>query len=318
MKLLARILFVFFGALILSTAGCRNETAKTQLAFVINTSSDFWTLARAGVRKAEKAFDVEVAFETPDGTAARQRQIIETLISKGVKGMAVSVLDPKGAIGILNEAAKHMPVITQDSDCPESNRIAYIGTDNVEAGRVAGREVLKAIPEGGKIAVFVGKLDVANARERRQGVAEIVEPKGIEIVETFTDETDRARAQDNVRNALDKYPDLKCLVGLWSYNPPAILKVLDEKGLLGKIKIIGFDEEMPTLDGIEKGHVQSTVVQQPYEFGFQSIRALAMLSRGEDPGLPANKLHYVPVEVIDPSNVAAFKTKLTGLLKEGQ
>ena len=290
-----------------------------QLAFVVNNPSDFWIIARAGIRKAEREFNVAVDYQVPgQGTAAQQRQIIETLIAKGVKGMAVSVLDPKGAIGILNDASKVMPVITQDSDCPESNRVAYIGTDNVEAGRVAGAEIKKALPDGGKIALFVGKLDVANARERKRGIEEAIKGTKIEIVESFTDEGLRPTAQTNVRNALDKYPDLKCLVGLWSYNAPAIIKVVKEKGLTGKIKVVGFDEEGPTLDGIDEGVVQSTVIQQPFEFGYLSIRALASLARKEDPGLPENGLAYVPVRVIDKGNLKEFRTKVEEMMREGR
>jgi ABC-type sugar transport system substrate-binding protein len=127
-----------------ATASGEAEAESIRLAFVTNSSSDFWAVARAGIRRAEREFDVEVDFQVPGrGTAAEQRQIIETLIAKGVQGMAVSVLDPKGSIGILDEAAARMPVVTQDSDCPESKRSAYIGTDNVEAGRRAGEELVR-------------------------------------------------------------------------------------------------------------------------------------------------------------------------------
>jgi ribose transport system substrate-binding protein len=314
-------------SLLATALGCGDQKTgagkgkKPQLAFVINNSSDFWTLARAGIRKAEKEFNVDVDFQVPgQGQAAQQHQIIESLIAKGIDGIAVSVLDPKGAINILNEAAKRMPVVTQDSDCPDSDRKVYIGTNNIEAGRVAGREILKALPEGGKIALFVGKLDVANAYERKRGIEEVLStaPANIEIVDTFTDEGQRPRAQNNVRDALDKYPDLKCLVGLWSYNPPAIIQVLKEKELTGKIKVVAFDEETPTLDGLEEGIVHSTVVQQPYEFGYQSIRVLAQLARDEDPKLPANGLMYIDVKVIDKSSVKEFREKLQQLLKEGR
>jgi ribose transport system substrate-binding protein len=237
--------------------------------------------------------------------------------------MAVSVLDPKGAIDILDQAAEHMPVVTQDSDAPDSKRKVYIGTDNVEAGRVAGREIKKALTvdgklEPGKIALFVGKLDVANARERKQGIEEVLQDTGIEVAETFTDEGQRPTAQTNVRNALDKYPDLKCLVGLWSYNPPAIVHVLKEKGLAGKIKVVAFDEEQPTLDGLADDIVFSTVVQQPYEFGYQSIKVLAKLARKEEIKLPADGLMYVPVKVIDKSTVKEFREKVEQMLKEGR
>jgi ribose transport system substrate-binding protein len=123
---------------------------KTKLAFVTNGSSDFWKLAQAGIRKAEKEFDAEVDFQVPgQAAAAQQQQIIETLMGKDIQGIAISVLDPVGSISIINQAAEQMPVVTQDSDAPDSKRKAYIGTDNVEAGRVAGREILKALKAAG-------------------------------------------------------------------------------------------------------------------------------------------------------------------------
>ncbi len=300
-------------------AGCQpSDSGRPQLAFVTNNPSDFWKFARAGIRKAEKEFGVDVEFLTPgDGTAGRQRTLIETEIARGKQGMAVSVLDPKGAIDLLNEAAKKMHVVTQDSDCPESNRRAYIGTNNVDAGRVAGEEIVKALPEGGNVVLFVGKLDVANARERRQGIIEATKDHGVKILETFTDEGDRPRAQQNVRNALNKYQDVDALVGLWEYNPPAIIRVVKEKKLEGKIKIVGFDENDATLQAIEDGVVESTVVQQPYEFGYQSIRTLSRLIRNEDPEIPANGLLYIPVKVINKSNVKEFRKSVAEMLAEG-
>ena len=318
MKTRQLVLGSLLATVLSSCAPTPHDSDRLKLAFVINSSSDFWSIARAGIRRAEEEFDVDVDFQIPGrGTAAEQRQIIESLIAKGTQGMAVSVLDPRGAVGILDEASRHMPVITQDSDCPDSQRIAYIGTDNVEAGRVAGREVVELLPNGGQVALFVGKLDVANAQERKAGLEEAVSGHGIEVVETFTDEVSRPVAQANVRNALEKYPDLGVLVGLWSYNAPAIIKVLEEKGIAGEIGVVAFDEESATLDALESGVVAATVVQQPYEFGYQSIAALARIVRGEDPNLADGGLNFVPVKVIDRDNVAEFRIELGKLLDAG-
>jgi ribose transport system substrate-binding protein len=168
------------------------------------------------------------------------------------------------------------------------------------------------------VALFVGKLDVANARERKQGIEQVIEGHPIEIVEVFTDEVQRSVAQSNVRNALDKYPELAAMVGLWSYNTPAIVKVVQERGLEGRITIVGFDEESATLDAVADGTVASTVVQQPFEFGYRSIRALALLARGENAGLPADGLEYVPVRVIRREQVEPFRRDLLRQLDEGR
>src|ERR671930_56133 len=86
-------------------------------------------------------------------------------------------------------------LITTDSDAPQSNRLAYIGTDNVAAGRQAGEEIKKALPNGGKIALFVGTMDADNARERVQGIKEAIAGTKVELVDVFTDQVDFAKAK---------------------------------------------------------------------------------------------------------------------------
>jgi len=292
---------------------------KIELGFITNGPGDFWVIAKAGVIKAERELGVTVGFEVPGhATTAQQKQIIEVKIAKGVQGMAISPLDPESQVTILNEAASHMPVVTQDSDAPKSNRIAYVGTDNVEAGRKAGRLIKEVLPNGGKIAVFVGKMDVANAYERYRGITEIIKDANITVVtgKPYTDETLRPKAQENVRAALGKYPDIGCLVGLWSYSGPAIVKVVREKG--AKVPIVCFDEEAATLRGIREGLIRATVVQRPFEFGYRSVKLLTQLARGEKPEIPKDGLMYVPTMIIRKDNVDAFEKKLEALMAQGK
>jgi ribose transport system substrate-binding protein len=169
--------------------------------------------------------------------------------------------------------------------------------------------------KGIKIALFVGKLDVANARERKQGIEEILKGQGVEIAQTYTDQVDRSKCQEYVRTAIDLYgDDLKCLVGLWSYNAPQIVQVVKEKKLEGKIQIVAFDEEAPTLDAVEEGIIHSTVVQQPYEFGYKAIEVLSKLAKNEKVEIPKDGLMYVPVKVIDKASVKDFRENLKKLL----
>ena len=280
------------------------ENDKPTFAFVINQSARFWDIAHAGCQKAAEEEDVYVDYQVPgQGSAAQQKQIVETLIAKGCAGLAISPLNPESFGRLLDEASNYMPVICQDSDAPNSKRSCYIGTDNVAAGRVAGQQMKNVLPqEGGKVAVFVGKLDVANARERHQGVAEALTDSNCEIVEVFTDQTDRSVAQANVRAALAKYPDLKGIIGLWNYNAPSAIMVLKDYPN-HDIKVVGFDEDIETLEAIRRGDMVCSVAQNPYEFGYQSIKMLAKLHRSEPVDIPENKLIYIPVRVINKDNV---------------
>ncbi|HEX5218231.1 MAG TPA: sugar-binding protein [Verrucomicrobiae bacterium] len=284
---------------------------KLKLAFVVNNASPFWVIAKAGTTDAEKELgNVSVDFRIPSGgTAAEQQQIIDDLLAKGIDGIAMSPVDPANQTELLNKAASQTLLICHDSDAPESKRVCYIGTDNVAAGVEAGKLIKEALPNGGKIMVFVGTLDAANAKERFQGIKKELEGSKVEIIDVRTDETDRARAQRNVEDTLVKHQDVACLVGLWSYNGPAILNGTRNSGKLGSVKIVCFDEEDETLAGVASGDIYATVVQQPYEFGKQAITKMAKYLGGDKEALAGGK-QIVPTLNIKKDNVAEFKARL--------
>ncbi len=290
-----------------------------KLAFVTNNASDYWTIARKGVEKADAELDnVTVEFKLPgEGTAAEQKRIIDDLVSTGVNGIAMSPVDPDNQTQLINDTAKKALVITQDSDAPNSDRALYIGTDNVAAGRQAGELIKEALPNGGKIMLFVGKADARNAAERAQGIKETLQGTNIEILDTRTDDTDRARAKSNAADTLVKYNDIAALVGLWSYNGPAILNAVKEANKVGQVKIVCFDEEDETLAGVKDGAIFATVVQQPYEFGYQSVKMMAQILGGDKSVVPANKQINVPTLVIKKDGVEEFQKKINTLRGKG-
>jgi ribose transport system substrate-binding protein len=285
------------------------------LAFVTNNSADFWTIARRGVEQADAELaDVEAEFRiSADGTAADQQRIVDDLLTKGVDGIAISPVDPQNQTALIDAAAERALVFTQDSDAPQSARTVYIGTDNVAAGRQAGQLVRDALPDGGSIMLFVGKLDAQNARERIQGITEALEGSAIRIIDVRTDDVDDVRAKANAADTLVRYPDIKGLVGLWSYNGPAILNAVREAGKVGQVRIVAFDEADETLAGVREGAIHATVVQQPYEFGYQAIMRMAQAVRGDRSFIPESKQIIVPTLVVDRSNVDAFTTRINEL-----
>jgi ribose transport system substrate-binding protein len=288
---------------------------KLKLAFITNNASDFWTIAHKGTDKADKELDnVEVEFQIPaDGTAAEQKRIVDDLLAKGIDGFAISPKDPANQTQMLNDAAKQAIVVTQDSDAPTSDRTAYVGTDNVAAGKQAGEMIKEALPNGGKIMLFVGSADAQNAKDRADGIKEALKGSKVEIIDTRTDEADRVKAKANVADTLVKYPDIAGLVGLWSYNGPAIRNAVKDANKIGKVKIICFDEEDETLDGVKNGDIYATVVQQPFEFGYQSIMLLAKVAGGDKSAIPADKKQIVPTLILKKADVEAFATKLKEL-----
>ena len=300
---------------LLAVSGCGREQSSTKkLAFITNNAADFWTIARKGTEKADAGLpDVEVEFRLGDGTAAAQKRILDDLLAKGVDGIAISPVDPANQTAMLNDAAKQAIVFTHDSDAPDSKRECYVGTDNVAAGRQAGDLIKEALPQGGRIAIFVGKLDARNAQERLQGIKESIAGSTIAIIDVRTDDTDQVRAKANVSEMLVSHPDVAALVGLWSYNGPAILNAVRDAGRIGQVKIIAFDEDDETLSGVKSGAIVGTVVQQPYEFGFQSVTLLEKALKGDRSGIPPGRQVFVPTRVIRQNNVDEFRTSLAQL-----
>ncbi len=301
-------------------AGCqggadRGAGKRHRLAFVTNNASDFWTIARKGTEKAATEIPtIEVEFRiNSDGTAAEQQRVVDDLLAKGIEGIAISPVDPANQTPMINNAASKALVVTQDSDAVSSNRACYIGTDNVAAGRQAGELIKEALPEGGNIMIFVGTLDAANAQQRYSGIKEVLAGSNIKILDVRTDNTDRVRAKSNAADTLVDHGDIAALVGLWSYNGPAILGAIRDAGKLGKVKIIAFDEEDETLAGVKDGSIYATVVQQPYEFGYRSIELMSKVLAGDRSVIPATKQIFVPTLAIKKDGVDAFIAKVNQL-----
>jgi len=284
---------------------------KLKLAFVSNNTATFWTIARAGCDEAVKELgNVDVDFRMPSAaSAAEQQQIMNDLVARGVDGIAVSPIDPGNQTEFLNKIASQTLLICHDSDAPDSKRVCYIGTDNLAAGTQAGKLIKEALPNGGKIMVFVGSVDAQNAKERFGGIKKELEGSNIQIIDVRTDEADAVRAQKNTEDTLVKYPDVACLVGLWDYNGPAILNAVRNAKLNGKVKIVCFDEKAETLQGVAVGDIYGTVVQQPFEFGKQAITRMTKYLAGDKEALAGGKI-IIPTRNIKKDDVAEFQKSL--------
>lgn len=305
-------LAVSVGAVIAALISPAMAQDKPQLAFVVNAASDFWKLAEAGVKKAQEelpGYDLQFRYPA-QGTAALQNALMDDLVAAGTDAIMISSADPKNSIDAFNRIAAQVPLFTTDSDAPESNRIAYLGSSNTAAGIQAGEIAVKALPGGAKCMGFVGFLGADNAKERIAGFKQAVEGKGIELVDVRGDDVDFARARSNVDDVLAANPEINCMVGFYSYNPPKIYEALQAAGKLGQITVIAFDEDPITLGAVKEGSFAATVVQDPYQWGYQGMHLMAKYLEGDKSGVPADKLIIVPTKIIDKDNVDAFSAEL--------
>jgi len=306
-------------AVALAFAAGAGAQDKKELVFVVNGASDFWKLAEAGVKKAQTELpDYDLQFKYPEQAAAAiQQRLMDDLVAAGVDAIMVSAVDPKTSTEALNRVGSQVPLFTTDSDAPDSNRIAYIGSSNTDAGKQAGEIALKAMPDGGQCIGFVGLPGADNARERIEGMKSTLAGSKVELIDVRGDDIDQTRAKRNVEDALAANPDIACFVGFYSYNTPRIYEVLKESGKLGQVKVIAFDEDPITLGGVREGTIEGTVVQQPYEWGYQGMKLMAKYLEGDTSVIPADKLIIVPTKIIDKANVDEFEAELKARIAGG-
>ncbi|MFT5127247.1 MAG: ribose transport system substrate-binding protein [Rhodothermales bacterium] len=315
----------------------RDPDKKPDIAFVSNGVASFWTIAKAGCIHGANKYYANVDVRMPVDGVGDQKRIIQDLLTRGIEGIAISPIDAVNQAEDLKKVAEQTHFITQDSDAPDSGRLCYVGMDNYKAGRLCGKLVKEAIPDGGEIVIFIGRLEQDNARRRRQGVIDELldrsedssrfDPAGevpkdgkYKILDTRTDGFDRSKAKANAQDIINVYPNLACMVGLFAYNPPLMLEAVKESGeKASNIKIVAFDEADATLQAIIDGTMHGTVVQNPFEYGVQSVRILAGLARGDKSVLPEGGFLDIPAQQIRKDNVQEFwDTLKANLAKAGE
>lgn len=322
------------GACLLTMGSCQKKekgATAQEFAFVSNGVASFWDIAKQGAEKAGKDLGVNVSVLMPTTGVVGQKQMLEDLMIRGVNGVAVSPVDPTNQEELLNKVAASAHLITVDADAPNAKRLVYLGMDNYMAGRMAGQLVKEAMPQGGSVAIFVGRIEQDNARLRRQGlIDELLDrssnPKRFDepgavidggkyiILGTLIDQFDRAKAKSFVEDTLTRTPNVGCMVGLFAYNPPVIIEALTRSGRIGQVKVVAFDEAEETLAAINAGYVHGTVVQNPYEYGYQSIKLLTEIAAGKADAIPASGFIDIPARLIRKADVVEFQKDLNAKL----
>jgi len=324
--------------------GCNSSSGKPKVAIITNCIAEFWSICEAGAKKGSADFGVDVVFIQPNSnTVSDQTEKINDVLKLGVTGIAVSVIDPKEQTPSLKRIATEKHFLAMDNDAPDSGRLCYIGIDNYEAGKAVGRMVKEAMPNGGMLVMFIGSMSSDNAANRVGGVLdELAGQKGAKgpTYGQFTlysnapliDETKEDKAQENAKDVLEKLKDTPniVMVGLYAYNPKAILQAARAKGVVGKVKIVGFDEDWVTLEGIAKGEIVGTVVQDPFMYGYKSVEVLAALAKGDKSKATTSPIPYRkvtkdggPEETVNGTKVvnlkvADFKAKLEADIASGK
>jgi ribose transport system substrate-binding protein len=334
-------LYLFIALMVVvSATSCRSKSdavggGEQQFAFVTNGVASFWDVAAVGALDAGKQYGIDIVVEMPTKSVEDQQKIVEQLLADQIDGIAISPINPADQEHILNKIGENTLYLTHDSDAPDTNRLCYIGMDNYVAGRMCGKLVKEALPDGGEIMIFVGRLGQLNAKDRRQGLIDeildrsddssrydppnkVVGNEKYTIVGTRLDQFDYPVCKKEAEQTIADYPNIGCMVGLFGYNPPLILEAVKGAGKLGQIKIVAFDEDMITLNAIEAGTIVGTVVQNPYQYGFRSMELLYQLSQNDRSGIPESGIIEIPARTIRAAEVVEFRDELVGLLNQAK
>lgn len=330
---------IFFLAALPMLGGCgggKGSDGTKRIIFVTNGDDPFWDACLQGLLEGEKQFDLKAAGlkverDVNDGTAKGQIEKLRQYATQpDVAAVAISVIKADN-LAIVEEMRnlkkKGIKVITVDGDVNREMysdaRSYYLGTDNIVAGRVLGTATgallkSKGVESGGYVQ-FAGFTDNDNARSRMNGVKEALGSAYSEK-DRMADEMDKTqRARDNVRNAITNHPDLVALIGIWSYNAPAIADVVTETGRRDDYTIGTFDAQALAIDHMEKGNIDVMVVQNPFQMGVETVRLMkAMIEDDEkvvkemfpNEGKPNGDIYTTGLRVVVPDGDSPVKKDL--------
>jgi ribose transport system substrate-binding protein len=309
------LLVVCVGVLGVAACGGATSDAPRTLRFALIPKSldiPVFDFARIGGERAAAELGVEVIYRGPDrADELRQKEILESFITQKVDGIAISVLNASFLTPTIDRAIEAgIPVVTWDSDAPESKRIAFYGVDDYESGQIMGQETVKLLDGKGTVA-FITSLGANNLQRRLEGARDVLaQHPGITILETYDIKEDSVRTGEIIATGTNRYPDLGAWisVGGWPVFSASALAPVPPT-----TKFVSFDTVASALTLLREGKVQVLLGQKYFGWGEESIKLLHGIVNGNR---PANPIVDSGVDVVTADTVdayeAAWKQKVGG------
>jgi ribose transport system substrate-binding protein len=301
--------------------GMEAPAAGIKVAVIGKSVHPYWANVEKGVEDAAAALGVQADFFVPtQEDIAAQLSTMEGYIAQGYDGIAVAPSDPTAMQATIQAAMDAgIPVITLDTDAPESARLAYVGTSNKAAGVVAGQEMSKLLPDGGSVAIGTGSLTALNSLERIEGFREGLADNVTVIEPVNNDKEDSATALELANATLVANPDLDGAFGVYAYNGPAWAKAVKEQGKAGEVKIVAFDATDEHIAFLKEGVIDVLIAQREYFQGYNSVELLTeMANKGIEEGMaaygvPDSGIVDTGVDVVTLAGLADYDAALTDL-----
>ncbi|CDX23942.1 Periplasmic binding protein/LacI transcriptional regulator [Mesorhizobium plurifarium] len=248
-----------------------------------DVSNEFAPFMKAGVQRAATSDKVNAQFIGPVGADADgQISEIETLMGK-MDGLAISSVSTDALAPLIDKViAAGIPVVTFNTDNPESKRLAFAGQDLVQLGREAGKLMAKVL--GGKGKVMITTIDAAAqwSLDREKGAREALKAEpGIEVVSTLNTGTDPQKIYSAIENAMLANPSISGVLSLECCSTPAAGTWVERNKAADKVKVVGFDLLDQTVQLVQSGDVQATIDQAPEKQGFAAVDLLVQFLKGQ-------------------------------------
>ncbi len=321
MKTIKGLALAMLALAVAFTSGCegRHTTKEVFYLISVNQALPYWQTAAAGFKHAGEEYKVTARVVGPDGHDAQAELTeLQNAVAAKASGILISVADASvlqsGIDAALNAG---IPVITVDSDAAGSHRLYFIGTNNLEAGRLGGQRVVEKLSGKGNVVVFTF-MGQPNTEERLKGIKDVFSSKpDLKIVDVVDIKSDPKGAFDKTQQYLaltgPKKIDAFICLDSASGKPvsDAVARVPDAKRL-----VVSWDVAPDTLDAIKAGTIDATVAQKPYTMGYIGLKALDQIFH--DPPLQLGKDYstdsFAPyptfvdtgTSLVDKSNVDAY------------
>jgi len=270
--------------------------------------------ARIGAeRKAKELGNVEIKWYAPQvADVLKQKEVLESFIAQKVDGIAISCLNGDYLTETIDKAVDAgIPVVTWDSDAPQSKRFAFYGVNDYQTGVIMGEETAKLLGGKGKVAIQTA-FGADNHMQRLKGLKDtLAQSPGIQIIETFDNKDDYMIASQIVASSTQRYPDLAAWIstGGWLCFSTSILDPVDPM----KTKVISFDTIPPAPLVMKAGKIQLMLGQKYFGWGSQPVQILYdYVTKGKK---PANPIVDSGVDVVTPANVDDYVAKWDKLMK---
>lgn len=282
--------------------GCRRETKKVIGVIPQGRSHLFWQSIHAGAVAAARETGVEILWNAPTSETdySGQLQVMEAMINRRVDAIAVSPIDTKIMVGVVERAAREgIPVIIYDTGIDTEAFVCRVGTDNYAGGQLAAERMGEVLKGQGKVLMVKCMPGSGSTLLREQGFEDTLAAKfpGIKIADARFGMSDFAKSLAVAENMLTAHPDAD---GLFASNETGSVGAAQAlKGRRSKVRMVGFDWSPTLLEDLKTGVIDSLVVQHPFQMGYQAVMAAVSKLRGETPP----RLQNLPARLITPRNL---------------